>query len=123
MSEKTTRIIRWTARIWASLMAAMIAVIFIGYAVDEGIGPFFNIALRESLMMVAFVTTWFGLILGWKWERLGGILIICGMATFYIFDFAFSGSFPTGPFFLLIAFPGVLYILSSFDNDHESDNI
>jgi len=34
MNEKTTRVIRWTARIWASLMAAMIAVIFVGHAVE-----------------------------------------------------------------------------------------
>jgi len=113
MNEKTTHIIRWTARIWASLMAAMIAVIFFGHAVDEGIGSFLNIPLRESLMMVAFGTTWFGLILGWKWERLGGSLIIGGMAALYIFDLSFSGSFPRGQVFLLIGLPGVLYLLAS----------
>ena len=113
MNQKTTRIIRWIARIWASLVAALIAVIFVGHAAEDGIGPFFNLTLRDSIMMVAFVTTWAGLILGWKWERLGGYLIIGGMAAFYLFDYFLSGTFPRGSFFLVIAFPGVLYLLAS----------
>ena len=113
MNEKTTRIIRWTARIWASLMAAMIAVIFVGHAVEDGIGPFLNMTIRDSLMMVVFAATWFGLVLGWKWERLGGFLIVGGMAVFYLFDYLLSGSFPQGAFFSVIAFPGVLFLLAS----------
>ncbi|MFV1949313.1 MAG: hypothetical protein ACC633_05185 [Anaerolineales bacterium] len=113
MNEKTTRIIRWIARVWASLMAAMVAFIFIGDAVDDGIGPIFSMTLRDSLMMAAFVATWLGLVLGWKWERLGGSLIVGGMAAFYLFDFAFTGSFTGGPLILMIVVPGFLFLLSS----------
>lgn len=113
MDQKTTRIIRWIARVWAALMAGLIVFIFIGDAISDGIDPIFHLTLRESLMMVAFLVTWLGLVLGWKWERLGGSLVVCGMAAFYLLDFGFSGSFPRGPMFLIISLPGVLFLLSS----------
>jgi len=119
MDPKITRIIRWIARTWATLMAAMILVIFIGEGIHDGIGPFFQLTLKESLMMAAFWITWLGLVLAWKWERTGGSLIIAGMAAFYLIDFGFSGSFPRGPFFLIIALPGVLFLLSSLGTSPE----
>ena len=86
MNPKTRKIIRWIARIWAALMAAFILFMFIGDAVMDGIGPIFHLTFRESLMMAAFVIVFVGLILAWKWERLGSWMIIGGMAAFYILD-------------------------------------
>ena len=93
VNEKNTRIIRWIARIWAVLIAAIIAVIFIGHAIEDGIGPAPDLSLRDSLMMVAFFITWIGLVLGWKWERLAGYLILGGMTAFYLLNFAGSQNF------------------------------
>jgi len=39
------------------------------------------------------------------------------MAAFYILDFAFSGDFPRGPFFLIIALPGILFLISYYASD------
>jgi len=114
MDPKFRKIIRWIARIWAALMAAFILFMFIGDTVMDGIGPIFHLTFRESLMMAAFVIVFVGLILAWKWERLGSWMIIGGMAAFYILDFAFSGDFPRGPFFLIIALPGVLFLISYY---------
>ena len=114
MSPKTRKIIRWIARIWAALMAAFLLFMAVGNAVMDGIGPVFHLTFRESLMMAAFVIVFLGLILAWKWERLGGWMIIAGMAAFYIFDFAFSGSFPRGFIFFIIALPGFLYLISAY---------
>jgi len=57
----------------------------------------------------AFVIVFVGLVLAWRWEILGGSLIVLGMAAFYLLDYLFSGSFPRGLVFLLIASPGVLF--------------
>ena len=57
MNQKITRIIRWIGRIWATLIAAMILIIFIGEGINNGIGPILHLTLRESLMMAAFVIT------------------------------------------------------------------
>ncbi len=114
MNSMIITIIRWIARIWAALMAAFILFMFIGNAAVDGIGPIFHLTFRESLMMSAFVIVFVGLILAWKWERLGGWMIVGGMLAFYVLDFAFSGTFPRGATFLIIALPGILFLISYY---------
>jgi len=114
MSPQTRKIIRWIARVWAALMAAFILFMTIGEAALEGFGPIFHLAFWESLMVGAFSIVFTGLILAWKWERLGGWLIIGGMAAFYLLNLIFSGDFPRGPFFVIIALPGILFLISYY---------
>jgi hypothetical protein len=114
MSLKIHQVIYWTARALAALMAGLILVIFIGEAVSDGLGPLRDLTRRESLMMVAFVIVFLGLIFGWFWEILGGWLVVGGMLSFYLLDYLFSGSFPRGGTFFLIALPGLLYLFSGY---------
>jgi len=109
--NKTMRVVLWTARIWSALMAGMILLIFIGEGIHSGFGPIPQMTPRETAMMIAFVTVFIGLVLAWRWEILGGSLIVLGMAAFYLLDYLFSGSFPRGPIFLIIATPGVLFLI------------
>jgi hypothetical protein len=109
-SRKVVRVVRWTARISAGLAAALILLFFIGEGLTEGFEPILHLTARETAMMVAFAAVWLGLVLGWKWELVGGLLTICGTAAFYLLDYAFSDTFPRGPFFLLFASPGLLFI-------------
>jgi len=103
--------LRWIARITASLSAGLILLIFIGEGMNDGIEPLFHLTVREQLMFVAFATVWVGLILGWKSELWGGLLILGGTIAFYLFNFAFSGIFPRGPYFLIYASPGIIFLL------------
>lgn len=114
MNQKITQLIHWIARILAALMAAFIAFMFVGNAAADGIGPLINMTLRETLMMAAFVAVFVGLILGWKRAKAGGWLVVVGMVLFYLFDFAFSGTFPRGGFFPLIALPGLLFLILGY---------
>ncbi len=102
-------VVRWIARISAGVMAALILLIFVGEALADGFDPLLNLTIRESGMMMAFFAVWLGLLLGWKWELYGGLLIICGVAAFYLLDYLFSGTFPRGPFFLIFAAPSLLF--------------
>jgi hypothetical protein len=113
------QIVRWIARIGATLMAGMILIIFIGEGISEGFGPLLQMSLREMAMMVVFIIVFLGLIIGWKWEILGGSMIIGGMAAFYLLDYLFSGTFPGGPFLLVIVLPGLLYVYSGLQNKAE----
>ena len=114
MNQKIIQVIRWIARVLAALMVAFIAFMFVGNAATDGIGPLFDMNAREILMMVSFVVVFLGLILGWKREKLGGWLVVGGMVLFYLFDFTFSGTFPRGPFFPMIALPGILFLFSGY---------
>jgi hypothetical protein len=104
-------IVRWVARVASALAAGMILLFFVGEGLSEGIGP---LSLRESLMMTAFAVLWVGLLVGWAWELGGGLLVIGGAVAFYALDYAFSGTFPRGPYFLLLASPSLLFLASAW---------
>jgi hypothetical protein len=107
---KALRVVRWIARISAGLAAALILLIFIGEGLAEGFEPILHLTAREAAMMVAFAAVWLGLVLGWKWELVGGLLTVCGTVAFYLLDYAFSSTFPRGPFFLIFASPSLLFL-------------
>ena len=108
--DRAVRIVRWIARISSGLAAGLILLIFIGEGFAEGFEPLLHLSIRETAMMVAFAAVWLGLLLGWKWELCGGLLTVCGIAAFYLLDYAFSGTFPRGPFFLTLASPSLLFL-------------
>ena len=103
--------VRWLARILALLMAGFVLVMAIG----EGFNPA-KLNQRELLMSVAFFVMWAGLWLGWRWEGLGGLLVVVGMAAFYALDYAFTGfgQFPRGWLFPTFALPGILFLACWF---------
>ncbi|HUV97958.1 MAG TPA: hypothetical protein VMW14_00465, partial [Candidatus Paceibacterota bacterium] len=108
--SKTVRVVRWIARVSSGLAATLILLIFIGEGLTEGFEPLLHLSVRETVMMVAFVAVWLGLLLGWKWELYGGLLTACGTAAFYLLDYLFSGTFPRVPFFLIFASPSLLFL-------------
>jgi len=110
--NKVIPVIRWTARILSGLIVILILFIFIGEGMSDGFGGFLHLTLRENLMTLAFIGVFIGLIIGWKWELTGGILILAGLILFYLLDFLFSGTFPRGVIFPYFAIPGILFILS-----------
>ncbi len=110
VDNKLVRILRWIARILASVMAALILLFFVGETLGEGIQSLLHMTVWETLMMFAFFALWLGLLLGWKWELIGGLLTLCAVIVFYTLNFLFTGKFHGGPFFLILAFPSILFL-------------
>lgn len=104
------QMIRWIARIAASLIAALMLLIFVGEGIASGDDLIPRLTGRETAMMVVFAAAWAGLLLGWRWELLGGLLTVGAVIAFYLLDYAFSGSFPRGPYFVLFFSPSLLFI-------------
>ena len=109
-SGRTVRIVRWIARVGAGLTAVFILFMLIAHAITDGAAPLQYLTARETAMMAAFGIMWLGLIIGWKWELVGGLLSIGGVVVFYLVDYLFSGTFPRGPIFFILAFPGALFL-------------
>jgi len=122
MNLKTRQILRWIARIWAALMVAFMLFMFTAHIVEDGIGPLVGFTIRDAFMMVSMIGSIVGLALAWKWERLGGWMTVGGMLAFYLFDFIFSGYFPQGPTFLIIAFPGILFLILTYTGKNTDQN-
>ncbi len=105
-----TQIVRWIARAGAGVTAVFILFLITAHIITDGLAPLLYLTAREGAMMAAFATLWLGLVIGWKWELGGGLLIVGGMAAFYLLDYLFSGMFPRGAYFLIFALPGVLFL-------------
>lgn len=99
-------LIRWIARITGSLLLFLLLAFLIG----EGCPPIFGLPLPESLMLFAGIVVLLGILIAWKWEGVGGAMIVGGMLAFYAINHLVSGRFPGGalPLFYL---PGILFLL------------
>ena len=51
-----------------------------------------------------------GLVLAWRFEKTGGFVAALSMVLFYVIHQVESGGLPRGPWFFLIAAPGLLFI-------------
>jgi hypothetical protein len=98
--------LRWFARFWALVLAALV----LGLAFGERFNPA-RLHNRELLLALPFFLAWVGLLLGWRWECLGGMLVLVGIAGFCLLHFLLVHRLP-GLAFPVIAIPGLLYLVS-----------
>ena len=71
-SSTRVKIIRWIARVWS--VAALTLALLIFFAPD----PYATTAIkpREVFMLSIWLVAFLGLILAWRWERVGAMLTI-----------------------------------------------
>jgi len=93
---------RWTARILGTLLFGLLLLFLIG----EGMPPIDFSA--TGAMSIVLLTAWLGLAVLWRWEGIGGLMVVGGMVAFYALNFAGSGRFPSGWVFPLLSLPGIL---------------
>ena len=102
---RTGAAIRWTGRIWSLASLAFL----ISFAVGSREMP----TAAESVGLVFFpggVAA--GMLLAWRREGLGGAVTVLSIAAFYAWSFLRDGRFPHGPWFILTAVPGFLFLLA-----------
>ena len=99
-------IVRWTARI----LGLLIVGIFLLFMIGEGFNP-----LRwkgtEIAQHAALLIALIGMLLLWRWELWGGVMVVAGMIAFDSINLAASGRLPGGPVFPLCFVPGVLALV------------
>jgi peptidoglycan/LPS O-acetylase OafA/YrhL len=96
---------RWAARVLGLLVVGVVVV----FAVGEGFDPR-ELQPGDQLPMVAFVTTLAGLLVAWKRELLGGLLVIGGMTAFGMVGVAAHGDWGwSGPVFWTILSLGFVF--------------
>ena len=103
---------RWIARVWSIL--SILTVLF--FAVNEllpSVGP--APTLQDWLGLALFpIGVGVGLVMAWYREELGGILALGCLVAFYVWNLFHSGHLPRGPFFFLIAAPGLFFLFAGF---------
>ncbi len=104
-------IARWVARAWSVLN---VLIVFL-FAIGESLRPIGGVPTIQEWISLALwpVGVAVGLLLSWLREVLGGMLAIGCLLAFYIWNLLRSGHLPRGPFFLLIAAPAFVFLLSA----------
>ncbi|MGO9109709.1 MAG: hypothetical protein ACLP9L_10785 [Thermoguttaceae bacterium] len=87
---------RWTARIIGTLLLVLIAIFVIG----EGVPNPSILSHRENLLTVAMLTMIVGQIAAWKWEGIGGVLILSSYFLFAIMNHGIPFNIVFGPWLL-----------------------
>jgi hypothetical protein len=109
--RKAALAVRWTARVWSIVSVGLILAIVVGEIVYPHAAP--PIALRDMLGLFFFpIGVCLGMVLAWRWEGLGGGITVGSLVAFYVLLRIVDGRFPRGPFFVLLAAPGALFLVS-----------
>ena len=94
---------RWAARVTSAALLAF--VLFMVYA--EGFPGFADLTERETFVSILVIGMMIGLIIGFKYELVGGaIAVIC----YAIFAYS-EGELILGPIFPVFALVGLIYVV------------
>lgn len=117
MNEPTARpaivtlTVRWMARAWSIASVGFILLMFIGSGLAEGFNPA-QFAFRDWVGLFFFpFGVGLGMIVAWRREGLGGAITVGSLLAFYAALRVMDGRFPRGPYFALVAAPGVLFLV------------
>jgi len=111
MSETpAAKALTWFARVWSIASIVFVLFFFFGESLGPGTKPtaaeWIGLALWPGGVAVGLVVAWFR-------KGLGGAIAIVSLIAFYVWNLLERGRFPGGPYFLLVAAPGILFLLSS----------
>jgi len=112
--KKNMKIIKWTARISALILLVFGLLFYFGYGNPL---PFANpnYSLWENVALAMMPLIFIGLALGWKYEKIGGYLVVVPMAIGFLVGLATAANFSGNMIWPLI--PGVLYLVSGYMNN------
>jgi len=112
LTQKQLKITKWTARIMALFAILFGLPFYFGYGNPL---PFINpdYTLWDNAWLSAFPLMFLGLAVGWKWEKIGGYLIVIPLSIATIIGFVILKEGLPGPMFVpMIA--GVLYLVYGY---------
>jgi hypothetical protein len=109
--------LRWVARLSSLVSMALLLFLF-----GEGINPS-QLTASEVLGLLFFpFGVVVGLLLGWRWETLGGAVTLLSLLAFYKVMYAANGRFPEGIWFALFALPGLLFLYCGLCSNNTTHN-
>ncbi len=107
---------RWMARGFTVVLMVLVIALVIG----EGMPNLLNRPGFEVLQLFAFAVVLAGLLIGFRWELLGGVAVLSGLVVFYLINLAAVGKVPGGlfPWFFIA---GLLFLVSGLSSRKRSE--
>jgi hypothetical protein len=81
------------------------------FAIGQGFNPL-HLRGSEIALGSAFLVALTGMLVLWRWELVGGVMVVAGMVGFYAINFAATGRWPGGWVFPICFLPGILALAS-----------
>lgn len=108
LDKEQTKVMKWFARIIALALLLFGLPFYFGYGNPL---PFANsnYSIWENIVLAMYPLIFIGLALGWKYEKIGGYLIVIPIAIGFILGFVTEANFMINMLFPII--PGVLYLM------------
>jgi hypothetical protein len=102
----TVSLLRWSARALSIISLCFVLLFAFGQI------PSLSALTRHEVMLFAFIPVGMclGLIIAWWRERLGGAIVVGSIIGFYLVHYLGAQKLPTGPWFLILALPGFLFL-------------
>jgi hypothetical protein len=109
--KRGVTVLRWMAKVWSIASIGFLLLMFIGSGLEEGFNPA-QFAFRDLVGLFFFpFGVGLGMIVAWRWEGLGGAITVGSLLAFCAALRVLDGRFPRGPWFALVAAPGVLFLV------------
>jgi hypothetical protein len=104
-----TRIAHWGGLITGNILL----LIFIIFLIGEGV-PKISFTRTDLLSRGSLILAFAGILAGWKWDKLAGIMILSGILIFYLNHYISIGRFPGGWVFPLFYLAGSLHLVAGW---------
>jgi hypothetical protein len=108
--NRTTIAIRRIAQVWSIVAIGFVLLILVGEDFYPSTPARPTPAEWVGLFFFPFGVC-VGMILAWRRELLGGGITIASLLAFYAWHYVVRGQLPGGPYFALVAAPGLLFLM------------
>ena len=111
-------ILRWVARILGLMSIGFVLLFLFGEGLMvNGVGP----TPTEWVGLLFFpFGLMIGLLVAWRNELIGGSIAVVSVAAFYAWALSVRGALPSGPYFLLLALPALLFLILAWQSPVET---
>ena len=92
---------RWTARVIAALLLGL----FLIFAIGEGLPNPLTLPPVKQAEFLAFIFVFGGVLVGWRWELLGGLLSLVSAGLFQVAGLSSGVGNHPASFFVALAIP------------------
>ncbi len=118
MKSNLNRVMNWIARIASLASIGLLAAFVVGSIRNDNM-PTPNEWVGLVFFPIGVIA---GLIVGWRFPLLGGLLALSSLAAFYFWHYLSRSAMPGGPYFLLFTSPAFLFLLAYTCGARQNDD-
>ena len=116
LDKRNYKILKWTTRILAAAILIFGLPFYFGYGNPL---PFLNpeYSIWDNTWLTVFPLMFIGLVLGWKWPKIGGLLITIPILIGFIISIIVRGGMSLHMFVPLVV--GILFLVLGYSKPRE----